>query len=128
MNEEQLEDALHAWPLPESPAGFSTAVMERIAPQQFHTRILQKSELRFRLTWMDFALGMFLSFMPVLGFVAVRYLPQEFILSLKYQWLLLQFPGFEPALFVFGGIIVMLLPLAMLLILRSAFSRPVSLL
>jgi hypothetical protein len=126
MNEEQLEDALRNWPLAETPAGFSTAVMERIAPQQSHTRILQKSELRFRLTWMDFALGMFLSCMPVLGLVAIRYLPQGFILSLKYQWLLLQFPGFEPALLAFAGTMVMLFLLAMLLILRSVFPRHVS--
>jgi hypothetical protein len=127
MNEEQLEDALHNWPVAEVPAGFSTKVMERITPRQSYARIPQTGELKFRLTWMDFALGLFFSFIPLLGFVAITFLPQSFILSMKYQWLLLQFSASEPVLLALGGTIVMLFLLAMLLILRSVFPRQVSL-
>jgi hypothetical protein len=126
MNEEQLEDALHNWPLAKVPAGFSTGVMEKIAPRQSYVRIPQKGELKFRLTWMDFALGIFFSFIPVLGFVAIISLPQRFILYLEYQWLLLQSPAFEPVLFAFGGTIAMFFLLAIVLALRSIFPRQIS--
>jgi hypothetical protein len=126
MNEEQIEDALHNWPMAEVPVGFSAGVMERIVPQQSYTRIPQKSELKFQLTWMDFALGMFLSSLPVLGFITISFLPQRFILYLKYQWLLLQFPASEPVLLALGGTSIMLFFLAILLALRSIFPRQVS--
>jgi hypothetical protein len=125
MNEEQIEDALHNWPMAEVPAKFSAGVMERIAPQQSHTRILQKSDVKFQLTWMDVALGIFFSFIPVLGFVAVMSLPQRFILYLEYQWLLLQSPAFEPVLFALVGTIAMLFLLAIVLALRSIFPRQI---
>jgi hypothetical protein len=127
MNEEQLEDALHDWSMTEVPAGFSAGVMERIASPQSYTRIPQKSELKFQLTWMDLALGMFLSSLPVLGFITISLLPQRSILYLKYQWLLLQFPASEPVLLALGGTSIMLFLLAILLALRSIFPRQVSL-
>src|SRR3990172_3790901 len=103
MNEKQLEDALHAWPLTEVPSGFSKLVIEQIEPWQSGVQISQKIKLKFRLTWMDFALGIFLSLLPVLGFFTFIALPRKFILYLKYQWLLLQFPAYEPVLFAFLG-------------------------
>ena len=127
MNEEQLEDALHDWPMAEVPAGFSAGVMERIAYQQSYRQTPQKGELKFQLTWMDFALGLFLSSLPMLGFVTISLLPQRFILYLKYQWLLLQFPASEPVLLALGGTSIMLFVLAILLALRTIFPRQVSL-
>jgi hypothetical protein len=127
MNEEQLEDALHNWPLEEVPAGFSAGVMKRIAPRQVSTGRVKLDGLRFHLTWMDFALGIFFSMLPVLGFVTLISLPQRFILNLKYQLLLLQFPAFEPVLLAFGGTTLMLFLLIILLGLHSIFPRQMSL-
>ena len=125
MNEEQFENALHNWPMVEVPAGLSANVMERITFRQPYARISQKSELKFRLTWMDFALGIFFSSIPVLGFITFNLLPQRFILYLKYQWLLFQFPASEPVLLALGGTIVMLFLLAIMLALRSIFPRQI---
>jgi hypothetical protein len=127
MNEEQLEDALQAWPLEEVPTGFSSGVIEKIAPRQSYVRVSHKDVMKFRLTWMDFALGVFFSLLPVLGLVAFLSLPQKLILYLKYQWLLLQFPAFEPLLLVFVGTLLMLFLLTILLGLRSILPRQVTL-
>ena len=126
MNKEQLEDALHHWPLEEVPAGFSASVMEKIAPRQVFTQRPKQIELKFRLTWMDFALGIFFSLLPALGLVAYLSLPQKLILYLKYQWLLLQFPAFEPILLALGGTIGMLFLLALPFSLRYIFPRQIS--
>jgi hypothetical protein len=127
MNEEQLEDALRTLPLEEVPTGFSSGVIEKIAPRQSYVRVSHKDVMKFRLTWMDFALGVFFSLLPVLGLVAFLSLPQKLILDLKYQWLLLQFPTFEPLLLVFAGTLLMLFLLTILLGLRSILPRQVTL-
>ena len=127
MNEKQLEDALHNWPLVEVPPGFSASILERLEPRQSFAQIPHVSKPKFRLTWMDFALGMFFSLLPVLGFVTLATLPQKFILYLKYQWLLLQFPAFEPVVLTFAGIIGMLLLLVFLFSLRYFLPRQMSL-
>jgi hypothetical protein len=126
MNEEQLEDALYSWPLADAPDGFSDDVMGKIAPRQVYAQRAAQNELKFRLTWMDFALGIFFSMLPVLGLVTFLSLPQKFILDLEYQWLLLQFHAFEPVLLAFGGTIIMLLSLALPLSLRYLFPRQMS--
>ena len=87
MNEKQLEDALGAWPLKEVPTGFSKSVMEQIKPRQHDVQILSTSKLRFRLTWVDYILGISLSLLPVLGFIAFTLLPRKSILYVSYQWL-----------------------------------------
>jgi hypothetical protein len=127
MNEKQFEDALRTWPLAELPAGLPTSVMEKIKPRQDNARIVQQSMLKFRLTWMDFALGLFLSLLPVLGFFTLSSLPREFVLYLKYQWLVLQFPAYEPVFFASSGGIAMLLLLTFVLSLRYIFPRQISL-
>jgi hypothetical protein len=127
MNEDQLEDALHDWPLAETPVGFTSGVMERITPRQTYVQISNKSELKFRLTWMDFALGIFFSSLPLLGLVAFLSLPQKVVLYLQYQWLMLQFPAFDPVPLTFVGMILILFALVILLSLRSIFPRELSL-
>jgi len=127
MNEKELEDALRTWPLAEIPTGFSTSVMEKIKPWPSYAQTPQKSKLKFRLTWMDYALGLFLSLLPVLGFITITSLPRRFVLYLKYQWLVLQFPAYEPVLFAIMGGIAMLLLLTFVLSLRYIFPRQISL-
>jgi hypothetical protein len=127
MNEKQFDDALQAWPLKEVPAGFSTSVMEKINAREFYTQTPRVVTLKFHLTWMDYALGLFLSLLPVLAFVTFLFLPRKFVLYLKYQWLLLQFPAYEPVLFAVVGTVVMLVLLVFVLSLRYVFPRQVSL-
>jgi hypothetical protein len=127
MNEKQLDEALQAWPLKEVPTGFSASVVEKIKLRQSHTQIPKQSMLKFRLTWMDYALGTFLSLFPVLAFITFISLPREFVLYLQYQWLVLQFPAYQPVLFAVVGGIAMLLLLAFVLSLRYLFPRQISL-
>jgi hypothetical protein len=83
--------------------------------------------LKFRLTWVDYILGISLSLLPMLGFIAFTFLPRKFILYVSYQWLLLRSPAYEPILFAFIGVTGMLVVLAFLLGLRYIFPRQVSL-
>ena len=125
MNEEQLEDALRAWPLAKVPAGFSMNVMEKIEPRRDGPKIPAQHSLRFRLTWMDYALGLFLCLLPVLGFVTITYLPRRLVLYLKYQWLVLQFSAYEPVfLYAFIGGIAVFLLITLVLSLRYIFPQP----
>jgi hypothetical protein len=128
MKEKQLEDALHAWPLEEVPAGFSNGVMNQIRTRQVWAQIPREYKVKFRLTWMDFALALFLSFLPVLAFVTYILLPRKFILFVQYQWLVLQFPPYQPVLLftLLGGVAVLLL-LTFVLSMRFLFPRQLSL-
>lgn len=127
MNEKQLEDALHTWPLEKVPGGFSDSVMAQIKPQQSPTQMSVEHRLKFRLTWMDLALGMFFSLLPVIGFISFISLPRKFILFVQYQLLVLRFPAYEPVLLftVLGGAAVLLL-LTLVVSMRYIFPRQVS--
>lgn len=128
MNERQLEDALRAWPLAEVPTGFSADVMEKIQPRPGVIQAPARSVMKFRLTWMDYALGLFLSLLPVLAFITIATLPKRFILFLKYQWLVLQFPAYEPVLlYTFLGGMALMVLLTFLFSLRFIFPRQVAL-
>jgi hypothetical protein len=122
MNEEQFEDALHSWPLAELPPGFSKDVMNRIKPRQPQTRVSQEGTLKFHLTWIDFALSIFFSLLPVIGFLAYVSLPRKLSLYLQYQWLLLQSPAYQPVMFALLAAGVMLF-LIFLLSLRYILPR-----
>jgi hypothetical protein len=98
MNDQQLEEALQTWPLAEVPPDFTRGVMARIQPRR-----LPAQALKFRLTWMDFALGAFFSLLPPLVWLALRLLPAKAILYIKYQWLLLQSPAYAPWMFLALG-------------------------
>lgn len=127
MNEKKLDDALHAWPLAEVPPGFSKSVMEQIKPEQTDARVSQAVRLKFRLTWMDFALSVFFSLLPAFGFIAFLSLPRKLTLYLQYQWLLLQSPAYQPVLLAFLGAGVMLF-LIFLLSLRYILPRQMTML
>jgi hypothetical protein len=123
MNEKQLEDALHTWPLAEVPTGFSEQVMKKVKPREISAQIPQEIKLKFRLTWMDFALGGFLSMLPALVFISFLTLPRKFILYLQYQRLVFQFPAYETAALVIFGCVALLSLLVGIFTLRAIFPR-----
>ncbi|MCI0521168.1 MAG: hypothetical protein L0Z70_13050 [Chloroflexi bacterium] len=90
MNDEQIEKALYAWPLAETPPGFRQSVLDRLKPRRAGIPV------KFRLTWMDYALGAFFALLPLLGYLAYVTLPPRSLLYLKYQWMLLQSPAYAP--------------------------------
>lgn len=127
MNEKQLEEALRAWPLEEVPAGFSAGVLEKLPSQrQVYDSTINTNTFKFRLTWLDYALGGLLCLFPMLLFVAFISLPPKFILYLEYQWLVLRFPAYEPAILVVAGSLALISLLIFLFTLRYAFPRLVS--
>ena len=85
---ELIEDALRTYPLADVPPNFSRMVMRQIQKTQ--------PTPKFRLTWMDYALGLFLCLLPVTAFVAWAFLPWQIFARLQYQWLMLSSPALEP--------------------------------
>ena len=92
LPEDLFEEALRSYPLAEVPPGFSRNILEKIQPPRPH------ASLKFRLTWLDYALGFFLSSLPVVFFVSWAFLPRQLLFRLQYQWLLFKSPAFEPFL------------------------------
>jgi hypothetical protein len=88
LSDELIEDALRTYPLAEAPANFSSRVRRQIRPRH--------ASLKFRLTWLDYALGLFLSLLPAVFFISWAFLPWQLWMRLQYQWLLLSSPAFEP--------------------------------
>jgi hypothetical protein len=111
--DELIENALCTYPLAEVPPGFSKTILERIKPQRPY------AALKFRLTWLDYALGLFLSILPAVGFVSWAFLPRQFFTRLQYQWLLLRSPAIEPI--VITSLIAMLVLSALVLIVGIRF-------
>jgi hypothetical protein len=87
-HDELIEAALRTYPLADVPPNFSRMVMRQIQKTQ--------PAPKFRLTWMDYALGLFLCLLPVTGFVAWAFLPPQIFARLQYQWLMLSSPALEP--------------------------------
>jgi hypothetical protein len=85
-----IEEALQTYPMAEVPKGFSKGVMKQVR--------LMPARRGFRLTWVDLALGLFLSVLPGLGFFIWAFLPQQFFIRLQYLWLVLRSPTYEPIL------------------------------
>ena len=109
--DELIENALRTYPLAYVPRNFSKRVMQQI--QTPH------APLKFRLTWLDYALGLFLSILPAVGFVSWVFLPQQFFTRLQYQWLLLRSPAIEPI--VITSLIAMVVLSALVLIVGIRF-------
>lgn len=93
--DDPIEDALRTYPLADVPPNFSKSVMRRVRATD--ARPLAP---RFRLTWMDYALGFFLALLPVVGFVIWAFLPRTALLHLELHWQLLQVGILQPVLFV----------------------------
>jgi len=95
-----IEDALRTYPLADVPPNFSKNVMRRV-------NATANPAPRFRLTWMDYALGFFLTLLPAVGFVIWASLPRLAVLHLEFQWQVLQaraglLPGGGGCTAVFG--------------------------
>ena len=86
--DELIEEALHSYPLADVPPNFSIRIMRQVRKSQ--------PAPKFRLTWMDYALGLFLCLLPGTGFVAWVFLPRQILARLQYQWLMLSSPALEP--------------------------------
>lgn len=93
-----IEDALRTYPLAEVPAALSRKIMEQIRTQEIKSIRIAVPRMRFRLTWMDYALGFFLTLLPAAGLVIWATLPRLALLRITYQWELLQTSGFFPVL------------------------------
>ncbi len=107
--DELIEDALRTYPLADVPHGFSRSVLAKIQPQRRY------APLKFRLTWLDYALGLFMSSLPAIGFVSWAFLPREFLVRLQYQWLLLHSPAIEPIVVTSVVAVLVLATMALLL-------------
>lgn len=107
--DDPIEDALRTYPLADVPPNFSKSVMRRV-------RAADSAPLapRFRLTWMDYALGFFLTLLPAVGFVIWAFLPRIALLHLELQWQLLQAGILQPVLFISLAVAAMLLFSALL--------------
>jgi hypothetical protein len=112
---ELIEDALRTYPLAEAPPGFSKSVLTRIKPQRRYAQVPQRGTLKFRLTWLDYALGLFMSSLPAIAFVSWAFLPRELFVRLQYQWLLLRSPAIEPIVMTSAAAMLVLAALMLLL-------------
>ena len=119
-SDELIEAALRTYPLAEVPPDFSHRVMRQIQPPH--------AALKFRLTWLDYALGLFLSSLPAVGFVSWAFLPRQFLMRLQYQWLLLRSPALEPLVTTFLVATAILSVLALMIgtrfLIRPRISSP----
>jgi hypothetical protein len=101
-NDELIEDALWAYPLAEVPLDLSKRIMQRVATTPQRNTV--PPQVRFRLTWMDYALGFFLALLPVVGLVIWVTLPRLGLLRLELQWQLIQASGLLPVLGISLGV------------------------
>jgi len=115
QTDDLIEDALRTYPLADAPPNFSKRVMRQVNTTN--------ASPRFRLTWMDYALGLFLTLLPAVGFVAWASLPRLTFLRLEFQWQLLRASSFQPVLAVSLAVAGALLLLALLFSLNF-LSRP----
>lgn len=89
--DELVEAALHTYPLADVPPNFSKSVMQRV-----RTTDPLATSMRFRLTWMDYALGFFLTLLPAVGFVLWSFLPRQAWLQIQLQLQLLRWGSIQP--------------------------------
>ncbi len=103
-----IEDALQTWPIAQAPRGFSRRVLQ-------HVETTQQSVLKFRFTWLDYALGLFAASLPFLVLFIWDLLPSSFIMLLTYRlFLLVNSPQSEAILIFFLlGIIGVLILIAL---------------
>ena len=113
--DELIEAALRTYPLAQVPANFFRRVMQQV-------RATPPAQ-RFRVTWMDCALGFFLTLLPVLGFALWSFLPRQALLRLQFQWQLFQLGSIQPVVAISLGAAGVLLFLALFFSLNF-FLRP----
>lgn len=77
-----IEDALQTWPIAQAPHGFSHRVLQRM-------ETAQQTALKFRFTWLDYALGLFAASLPFFVLFIWDLLPSSFTMQLTYRLFLL---------------------------------------
>lgn len=106
-----LEAALNNYPLAEAPSDLSQRIMQRVTTTPQRTKDGRPApRMRFRLTWMDFALGLFLLLLPAIGLVIWATLPPLVLLRLVFEWQMIESSGLVPllslSLTVAGGLLL----------------------
>lgn len=107
QTEDIIEDALRTYPLADVPPNLSSKIMGQIRAKS--VRRVAAPRMRFRLTWMDFALAFFLTLIPLAALVTWATLPRLALLRLTFQWQLVQASGVFPILIASLAVAVMLL-------------------
>ncbi len=95
---EIVEDALRSWPRAQTPRGFSSRVLQRIENTAPHAG----GTLKFRLTWLDLALGLFTISIPPVFLFIWNSLPLTVLRRLQFRLSMLQSAPQIEALIVFG--------------------------
>jgi hypothetical protein len=108
-----IEEALRSYPLADVPLNFSRRVMSQVRATPH--------SVRFRLTWMDYALGFFLTLLMAVGFTIWSFLPHQVLLSLQLQWQLFQWTSVQPIVAASLAVAGLLLFLAFLFSLNLLF-------
>jgi hypothetical protein len=89
-----VEDALRSWPRAQTPRGFSGRVLRRIEKTPH-------AATKFRLTWLDVALGLFTASIPPVLLFIWNSLPLTVMLRLQFKLSVLQnTPGTQETLFL----------------------------
>ena len=85
-----IDEALQTYPLALPPQNLKARIMRQV----YQTQPAPK----FRLTWMDYALGFFMTTLTGVALLVVPLIPVRFWLELRYAWILLQTPSMQPLL------------------------------
>lgn len=100
-----IDEALRTYPLALPPINLKARIMRDVYRMQ--------PAPKFRLTWMDYALGFFMTVLTGVAMLVLPLIPVRFWLELRYSWILLQTPSMQPLLFtlvaVAAGIGMMLM-------------------
>ena len=111
-----IEAALRTYPLAQLPVDFSERVMRQVRATPATARASAASPapvMRFRITWMDCALALFVSVLPLVGLGLWFFMPHQTLLQLQFQWQVFQWDSLQPVLLVSFGAAGVLLLLAL---------------
>jgi len=117
-----LEDGLETYPIAVPPPDLSARILRSVRQSQGSRAF---APARFRLTWMDYALGLLSLVVTGLVVFLLPLLPPIFWLRLRFAWLLLQSPSMQPVLLslAVGGALLAGLALAGLLAALAQMNR-----
>lgn len=119
-----IEDGLETYPIAVPPPDLSARILQAVRQAQAETGRAY-TPAGFRLTWMDYALGLLALMVTGLVVFVLPLLPAIFWLRLRFAWLLLQSPSMQPVLIslAVGGAALAGLALAGLLAALAQMNR-----
>ena len=119
---EWIEDALESYPIAVPPPDLAARIMHAVRQVQPAPARLA---IPFRLTWIDYALGLLTLVVTGLGVILLPLLPLQFWLRLRFTWLVLQSPSMQPVLLslIVGALALAGLGLVGLLAMLSQMNR-----